>query len=160
VGKLTQWLRMMGFDTLFFNGENDSQMVAIALREYRILLTRDTEVMKRRVIQNGRLKAILIQSEDPEQQMRQIMNTFDLKPHLKPFTLCLECNQQLVEKTPEEVKGRVPPHVYQTQQQYMECPNCHRLFWRGTHWEAMLRKISHFTDNDTTSGGNNTKVLS
>jgi uncharacterized protein with PIN domain len=38
--------------------------------------------------------------------------------------------------------GRVPPYVYRTQKQYMECPDCHRIYWRGTHWAAMVRKIN------------------
>ncbi len=70
VGKLAKWLRMMGYDSLFFNGSNDSDMVRQALAEGRIILTRDTEIMKRRVINNGRLKAVLIDSEEPEKQIR------------------------------------------------------------------------------------------
>ena len=36
VGKLAQWLRMMGYDALFFEGEDDSRMIAGALREDRV----------------------------------------------------------------------------------------------------------------------------
>jgi uncharacterized protein with PIN domain len=146
VGKLAKWLRMLGYDSLFFNGGDDSHMVAQALAEGRVILTRDTEIMKRRVIKNGRLKAVLIDSEEPERQMQQLMDTFDLKRHLRPFTLCLECNQTLVAKSPEEVKGLVPPYVFKTQSQYMECPACHRIYWRGTHWEAMSRKLEKLAD--------------
>ena len=46
VGKLAGWLRMMGFDTVFFSGGDDSAMVKQALAEGRILLTRDTEILK------------------------------------------------------------------------------------------------------------------
>ncbi len=31
VGKLAKWLRMMGYDTRFFNGSDDSEMIAAAL---------------------------------------------------------------------------------------------------------------------------------
>lgn len=113
---------MMGFDCLFFDGGDDSLMVARALSEGRVILTRDTEIMKRRVITSGRLKAVLIDSEEPERQMRQLMDALDLKRQFRPFTLCLECNQPLLEKSREEVKDRVPPYVYKTQSQYMECP--------------------------------------
>ncbi len=73
VGKLARWLRMMGFDSLFFSGGDDSNMVKQALAEGRIILTRDTEIMKRRVINNGRLNAVLIESEEPERQIQQLM---------------------------------------------------------------------------------------
>jgi uncharacterized protein with PIN domain len=132
---------MLGFDSLFFTGEDDSQMVRQALAEGRILLTRDTGILKRRVVTSGRLTAVLMQSEQPEQQMKQLVSTYDIKNQSHPFTLCLECNQQLIERSPEEVKNRVPPYVYRTQKQYMECPECHRIYWRGTHWKAMLNKL-------------------
>jgi len=141
VGKLARWLRMLGFDSLFFSGSDDSQMVKQALAESRVILTRDTEILKRRVINNGRLRAVLIESETPEQQIQQLMATMDLMGKSRPFTICLECNQPLVERSLEEVKEKVPPYVYKTQNQYMECPACRRIYWRGTHWKAMIRKL-------------------
>jgi hypothetical protein len=141
VGKLARWLRMLGFDSLFFSGSDDSQMVRQALAESRVILTRDTEILKRRVINNGRLRAVLIESELPEQQIQQLMAAMDLMGKSHPFTICLECNQPLVERSPAEVKERVPPYVYKTQTQYMECPACRRIYWRGTHWKAMMRKL-------------------
>ena len=141
VGKLARWLRMMGYDTVFFDGSDDSQMVARAVTESRVILTRDSGIPKRRVVTSGRLTVILINSEEPEQQMRQVIHSLNLDCQFKPFTLCLECNQSLVEKTKEQVKDLVPPYVFQTQNQYMECPACHRIYWRGTHWEAMTRRL-------------------
>ena len=132
---------MLGYDSVFFSGEDDSQMVRQALSESRILLTRDTGIMKRRVVSSGRLKAVLFKSEEPEQQMQQLVSAIDVKAQSHPFTICLECNQPLVDRTPAEVKDKVPPYVYKTQTQYMECPSCRRIYWRGTHWKAMLHKL-------------------
>ena len=144
VGKLAKWLRMMGYDTVFFEGINDSHMVAKALAEGRVILTRDTEIMKRRLVTSGRLKAILINSNQPGPQMQQVINTLKLDCQFRPFTLCLECNQPLAEKTKDQVKDRVPPHVFRTQSQCMECPACHRIYWRGTHWESMTKELENF----------------
>jgi uncharacterized protein with PIN domain len=151
VGKLVKWLRMMGYDTLFFNGSDDSDMVKQALAEGRIILTRDTEIMKRRVVTKGQLSAILLDSEEPEQQTRQVIDRLDLDCKFRPFTLCLECNRALEERSPNEVRGRVPPYVYKTQRQYMECPACHRIYWRGTHWEAMTRMLEKLGEDDDKS---------
>ncbi len=146
MGKLAKWLRIMGYDTLFFSGSDDSHMVAKALAEGRVILTRDTAIMKRRVVTSGRLQAILINSDAPEQQMRQVIDTLKLDLQFKPFTLCIECNQSLAERSQEQMKDLVPPYVFQTQSQYMECPTCHRIYWRGTHWQAMTRKLEEFTN--------------
>jgi len=144
VGKLAKWLRIMGYDTLFFNSRNDAHMIATALAEGRVILTRDTQIVKRRVITSGKLKAILIQSDKPELQMHQVIDTLSLDCQFRPFTLCLECNQALVVRNKQEVKDLVPPYVFQTQNQYMECPACHRIYWRGTHWQAMTQKLEKF----------------
>ncbi|MFC2065929.1 Mut7-C RNAse domain-containing protein [Chloroflexota bacterium] len=144
VGKLTKWLRLMGYDSLFFNGSNDSQMVARALAESRVILTRDSEIMKRRVVTGGRLKAILIKSEEPEEQIHQVIKTQNLNSQFQPFTICLECNQPLVKMDKDQVENLVPPYVFQTQSQYMECPACHRIYWQGTHWEAMIQRLKKF----------------
>ncbi len=129
---------------MFFNGADDSRMIATALAEGRVILTRDTQIMKRGVVTSGRLKAILIKSDEPEQQMHQVINTLNLDCQFRPFALCLECNQPLLERSKQEIKDRVPPYVFQTQSQYMECPTCHRIYWRGTHWQAMTKKLERF----------------
>ncbi|MEE8598259.1 MAG: Mut7-C RNAse domain-containing protein [Dehalococcoidales bacterium] len=144
VGRLAKWLRMMGYDTRFFSSGDDSSMIAIALAEDRVILTRDTQIMRRRVVTSGQLKAILIQGDEPEQQMRQVIDNLNLDCQFKPFTICLECNQPLVPRTREQVKDLVPPYVFQTQVQYVECPTCHRIYWRGTHWQAMAGKLNKF----------------
>jgi uncharacterized protein with PIN domain len=141
VGKLAKWLRLMGYDTTFFNGTDDSQLVATALAEGRVILSRDTPIMERRVITSGRLKAILIQSDEPELQIRQVIDTLGLDSHFRPFTICLECNQPLVERKKDEVKELVPPYVFKTQNQFMQCPTCKRIYWRGTHWQAMTKRL-------------------
>ena len=141
VGKLAKWLRIMGYDSLFFNGSDDSRMVATALAEKRVILTRDTQIMRRGVVTSGRLKAVLIQSDKPDEQKRQVVEILNLDCQSGLFTICLECNQPLEERTRQQVKGRVPPYVFQTQDQYVECPACHRIYWKGTHWQAMTRKL-------------------
>jgi uncharacterized protein with PIN domain len=149
VGKLARWLRMMGFDSLFFTGGDDSAMIRQALAGGRVILTRDTEIGKRRVINSGRVRAVVFRSESPEQQIRHLLSEFDLMKQSRPFTLCLECNQPLAEKSPDDVRERVPPYVFATQTQFMECPACRRVYWRGTHWEAMRRKLEELAEESS-----------
>jgi len=147
VGKLAKWLRMMGYDTLLFDADDDWRMIIIALEEGRVVITKDTQIVKRGVITSGRLKAILITSDKSEQQIQQVVETLNLDYQYRPFTLCLECNQQLVETSKEEVEDKVPPYVFQTQSQFVECPACHRIFWKGTHWKAMTEKLQRLRDS-------------
>jgi len=140
VARLAMWLRMMGYDAVVFDQPDDWQMIRIALAENRIVVTRDTGVMKRRVITEGKTKALFIESEIPEAQIKQLIEYLHLSP-IKPFSRCLECNAELLEVLPENVRELVPPFVFRTQKQFMQCPVCHRVYWRGTHWQKMLKTI-------------------
>jgi hypothetical protein len=141
VGRLARWLRIAGFDTMSINDLDDNRLVRLALSEGRVLLTKDTQILKRRVATTGRLKVILIESEEVKAQLRQVVKALNLGDKIKPFTLCLECNQPLVLSEKEDVKELVPPYIFQTQTQYMQCPACQRVYWRGTHWQRMSREL-------------------
>jgi uncharacterized protein with PIN domain len=141
VGKLARWLRLIGYDTLLFKQKNDSQMIKTALSENRVILTKDTQFMKRRLVTNGKLKTTLIRQDDPKLQVQEVVKTLNLNYHFKPFSLCLECNRALIARDKEEVQNLVPARVFETQTQYTQCPSCHRIYWQGTHWQAMVQKL-------------------
>ncbi len=141
VGKLARWLRLMGYDARFFRGKSDAELVALALKEGRVIVTRDTRIMQRRLVTKGRLKALLIASDQPHKQIRQLVQSLNLDWRFNPFSLCLECNQPLVERKKAELKDLVPPYVFKTQDQFRQCPSCQRIYWRGTHWRAMTRLL-------------------
>jgi uncharacterized protein with PIN domain len=141
VGKLARWLRLIGYDTLLFRKKNDSQMIKTALSGDRVILTKDGQFMRRRLVIDGRLKAIHIKQDDPNLQVQEVVQILNLNYYFKPFSLCLECNQELIARDKEEVQNRVPAHVFKTQAQYTECPACHRIYWRGTHWQTMVKKL-------------------
>ena len=144
VGKLAKWLRMMGYDAVLFDEIDDGRMVKQALSQDRTIITKDSGFMKRRAITTGRIKATLVKGDDPEKQMQTVIHTLKLDSEFKPFTRCLECNSELLPRERRQVADTVPPRVYEIQDKYMECPACHRIFWRGTHWQAMSDKLHQF----------------
>ena len=90
VGRLARWLRIAGVDTMLINDLDDKRLVRIAMSEGRVLLTKDTQILKRRVATTGRLKALLIEGEEVKGQLRQVVKTFNMANEVKPSTLCLE----------------------------------------------------------------------
>ena len=141
VGKLARWLRLMGYDTLFLPTLDDGEMVKLALSQQRVLLTRDTQLMKWHIVSSGRVKVILIEGDDPGNQLLQVVQKLNLDYQFNPFSRCLECNALLEPRNPKDVEGQVPPYVFKTQTKYMQCSGCHRIYWRGTHWQAMNRVL-------------------
>jgi hypothetical protein len=55
LGRLTAYLRMLGFDAWYERLADDPQLAAISHQEHRILLTRDVGLLKRREVQCGYL---------------------------------------------------------------------------------------------------------
>ena len=131
----------MGYDTLLLMQKDDSQMIKAALNEDRVILTKDGGFMKRRLVSNGRLRAMHIKEDEVERQVRKVVAALNLDSHFKPFSRCLECNRTLIARSKEEVRGLVPDHVFESQTAYTQCPACNRIYWPGTHWQAMVRKL-------------------
>ncbi len=141
VGKLARWLRAMGYDTYFERSIDDEKLVEIARTDERVILSRDNQMMKRKIIREGKVRAILIEDDMPWSQISQVIGRLNLDTSAA-FSRCLECNQTLVPRSKEEVRCSVPPYVFLTQDKYMECPSCHRLYWRGTHWQRMNTRLA------------------
>lgn len=136
LGSLAKWLRILGYDTLYFSHADDNELVRIARAEGRMLLTRDEELARRQG-----LNALLIESEQLKEQVRQVIAK--LGPAGKElFSRCPVCNTPLREVEKEEVKGRVPPYVFLTHEHFSLCPHCDKIYWRGTHWTKMRKEIA------------------
>lgn len=146
VGKLARWLRLMGYDTLLLKEKDDKKLISTALSEGRIILTKDTQFVRRRVVTSGKVKAMLVTHDDPNLQARELAKTLNLDYHFRPFSICLECNQPLVARRKEEIQEVVPPHVLKTKSEYTQCPTCHRVYWQGTHWQAMIKKLQYLNE--------------
>lgn len=140
VGRLAGWLRALGYDTLFINPVDDGELVEIARREGRIILTKDQGIMRRRLITSGDVAAILVQGDDWREQLAQVVRELDLERD-PSFTRCMECNTTLQPRTPEEARAHVPPYVYRTQQAFLTCPTCGRYYWQGTHAHRMRQML-------------------
>jgi hypothetical protein len=132
LGKLARWLRALGYDTLYMQGD-DHLIAARARAEGRILLTRDTELARRRG-----LRAILISSQILQTQLTQVTQTFGT-PLRDTSSRCMNCNGALNTLTVEKARSLVPPYVAQTQQIFHQCSDCGRVYWQGTHWQDIQK---------------------
>jgi uncharacterized protein with PIN domain len=141
-------LRLLGYDTVFFSDGSDTRMVNIAQAEKRIILTRDTHIQKRRLVTSGEVKALLIKSDRIDDQIKQVIHELNLHGSFRPFTLCLEDNQPLERRNQEDIRDQVPPYVWKTQKEYVQCPQCQRIYWKGTHWAAMTERLKNLEKND------------
>ena len=145
VGRLATWLRAMGYDTLFLPDIEDNDLVRIAFKEGRTVVTKDSRLAERRLVTMSKLSLVLIQHDDLKSQLRQVIRALDLSSN-GAFSRCLRCNQALAALVKEEAKSRVPVYVFQTQEEFMECPQCRRVYWRGTHWSNMRSDLAQLRE--------------
>ncbi|TME04326.1 MAG: hypothetical protein E6I69_11165 [Chloroflexi bacterium] len=141
VGRLARWLRALGYDASYHAHIGDGELVREAAAESRVLLTRDRDLMKRRVIQSGVVRAVLIRDDEVTAQLRQVFAELGLDLE-RSLTRCIECNSELQPRLPAGVAERVPPYVRRTQSTYSECPACGRVYWAGTHWRRMREVLA------------------
>jgi len=135
LGRLATWLRILGYDTVYANTADDHALARQARAEGRILLTRDTQLVQRRGI-----RALLITSDELEEQIRQVLTEFGLKPQAL-LSRCPVCNTPLRPLPRERAQARVPPYVFQTQASFHECPTCERVYWPGSHWARIRQRL-------------------
>lgn len=143
LGKLAKWLRMLGYDTAYAADVDDDEIVRIAVRDDRILLTRDRMLCDRRMV---RKRCVFVDWGSTSAQVRQVFRELGLTLDREfLFTRCTVCNGEISALGKSEVEGRVPPYVYATQAQYGYCPHCDKIYWRGTHVQHVLEALAENT---------------
>jgi len=138
LGKLAKWLKILGFDTVYHSAADDDQILSLAQKENRAILSRDTQLLARA----GELSGRYIESEFWPDQVRQVLAAFDLWDKTAPYTRCLDCNTPLKPLSREKARNLVSPFVLERAKEFSLCPSCDRVFWQGTHFEAMEARLS------------------
>jgi uncharacterized protein with PIN domain len=146
LGRLSRWLRLLGYDTLYFPHIENRSLLKIARESKRILLTRDTHLVKVRGIENF----LLLKDNDPFKQLRSVIAEFRLDVGAVAENLnghavlsrCTVCNSCLDNITREEVRDSIPEYVYRTSSIFRKCSGCGKLYWDGTHPGKFRKKLS------------------
>lgn len=142
LGGLARLLRMCGFDTLYDNHYEDGQIAAIAAEQERIVLTRDRELLKRRIVDRG----CYLHALKPALQLRELFERLDLARSARPFSLCIHCNRPLREIAAEQARPRLPPRIAALYSRFLACDACQRLYWEGSHWRSMSTLLAPLLD--------------
>lgn len=132
LGNLCRWLRLLGYDTFFPKGLDDTDILNTAIDEDRILITGDSKLYERA---KGAVPALFLREEKTENQLLKAARTFSLKLSFPPETLiCPLCNGSLSEtdERTEECAGK---------ETAWKCSSCGKLYWEGSHWKKILKTV-------------------
>jgi len=139
LGKLARYLRLMGFDTVFITPISDAQLIATALKENRLIITRDRRLAER--IESERVA--IVDTDFPDKQLLEVLAKFNPPIERQQFfSRCLICNEPCHEISPDDIKDKVFPYILRTKSQFRQCPKCQRIFWQGSHYKRMYDKLN------------------
>ncbi|HUU37381.1 MAG TPA: Mut7-C RNAse domain-containing protein, partial [Candidatus Desulfaltia sp.] len=91
LGKLAKWLKILGFDTVYLNKAEDRDLLLIARRQQRTLLTKDHGLLEAA----KDVRSLFIESDDWPEQLAQVLDTYKLGDAVRPHSRCLSCNVEL-----------------------------------------------------------------
>jgi len=143
LGKLARYLLTVGIDTVYFTQPDRNQLIDLATKQGRVILSRDTKLLNVRDLPEH----LFIMDDLAETQLREVVDYFEINiDEEQLFTRCLQCNRKLIKKTPEEVKPFVPPYILTIHQKFSFCPQCERVYWKGSHQKRMEEMIRQLFD--------------
>ncbi|MBA1272026.1 Mut7-C RNAse domain-containing protein [Stutzerimonas azotifigens] len=132
LGGLVRWLRVLDCDTAYDPALSDAELVALAARDSRTLLTRDRHLLTFLRPQS----ALRISHDAPLEQLRQVVEACVIEPPSALFRRCLVCNSPL-QQASEEQAAKAPPSARAFAEPMRHCPGCGRLYWLGSHTRRM-----------------------
>lgn len=137
LGKCARLLRLLGFDSLYSNTYDDREVVEHSGRDNRIILTRDIGLLKIKDVTHG----YWVRSTIPRQQIKEVVERFDLCSHISPFTRCMECNGPISKTSKDEIIAELLPKTRRFYNEFCRCSSCNKIYWKGSHYQKMLSFI-------------------
>ena len=137
LGKLARYLRLLGYDTIYFNTPSRKEFIEKARVEERVILSKCI-----RLNEVKRAKVFIIHAESIVEQLKEVIKGLRLKPDDGAFfSRCSFCNLPLKKVEKERIKEKVPLSIYSTMAEFTVCDNCQRVFWQGSHWQRMKERL-------------------
>ncbi len=139
VMKLGKLLLFLGFDVAISSTFTDSWVARIAFEEKRVVLTRDTDLLKRNKIVHARR----LREDRPFEQLRETLDFFGLTGPFLFFSRCTDCNRALVKIQKEKIINELEPKTKMYYNDFYICPGCGKIFWKGSHYYHMKKRIEN-----------------
>ncbi len=136
--RLGRLLRLSGFDVKYTPDYSDKEIADIAQEEKRIVLTRDTALLKRKKIDFAKR----IRADMPYDQLVETIRFFGLRNLMSFFSRCTACNAVLVKVKKEDILHLLEPKTKQYFDTFFQCPHCKNVFWRGSHYDNIKKRFA------------------
>ncbi len=140
LGKLTRWLRILGHNVKYSNKLDDHQLITIAKKERRVLLTRDLELYKQATAKG--VNAFYLEGTDEAERLAQLAKRFDIKLEVDmTISRCPKCNTRVKPIEKEKVGEKVEKNTFTYYNKFWQCPKCEQIYWQGAHWIRIRKTL-------------------
>lgn len=139
LSRMGKWLRAAGYDTLLLKEPiSDREVLALALKDNRILITRD-----RHFLQMKQASPILcyLKNNDFESCIEELNLKLKIDWLFAPFSRCMICNSPLEKVILDHLLEQIPEAIRKKKNTFWHCPSCSRFYWEGTHTARMLKQL-------------------
>ena len=133
LGRLVNYLRLLGFDALYPENHDDEVLAQISFEEERVLLTRDRRLLMRNAVVYG----YWLRSKDPREQLAAVLRRYKLGEAINPWRRCLRCNGELRPVAKGDVLDRLEPKTKKYYDDFHICQDCEQIYWKGSHYEPL-----------------------
>jgi len=141
LGKLTRFLRFLGYDTLYRREESVDKMLETSFEDNRIILSKSKEIINKCSKLN--VKSFFISTNDIGYQLRMLHNVLHLEISIPPLnTRCSVCNNELIEKNKQEIINLIPKRTARHYDRFWQCSACGKIYWIGSHWKDIEKIIT------------------
>ncbi|MFN2116916.1 MAG: Mut7-C RNAse domain-containing protein [Candidatus Promineifilaceae bacterium] len=146
LGRLARYLRLLGFDALYFNNElDDEQLSNLSHESQRVLLSRDRGLLKRSQVIYG----YCLRTTDSYDQLKSVIRRFQLVDKIEPWKRCLRCNGILQPVEKDVVMESLQPKTKLYFEEFQQCAACNQVYWRGSHTENLQAFLDRFLSEFT-----------
>lgn len=136
LGKLTRWLRMLGQDVTYSNKFEDAELIAIAEKEHRILLTRDSELYQRAIGKS--IDAFYVEGLTEAEKLAELAERFDFSLTIDlTCSRCPRCNAKIRLTPKETLASKVERNTFIYYDEFWKCSECGSIYWQGSHWNGI-----------------------
>jgi uncharacterized protein with PIN domain len=148
LGKLTRFLRIFGYDTIYANDLEeilgvrpipDESLADYAFKNERIIITRDYPFYKKFRTH----KICLLEGENVYNYLNQLKHKLNLnfKFDIKNAR-CAICNSNLIKvENIDSIKNDVKPQTFKFHSEFYQCSNCKKVYWKGTHIDKIIKNL-------------------
>ncbi|HVP41555.1 MAG TPA: Mut7-C RNAse domain-containing protein [Candidatus Krumholzibacteriaceae bacterium] len=140
LGKLTRWLRLLGFDVEYANDMEDKKLMTIAKKEKRILLTRDLELFQQANAHS--VDAFLVEGRTEAERLACMAKKYKFPLEIDiTVSRCPKCNAQIKPVDKDSVADKVEKATFTYYNEFWQCPNCAQIYWQGAHWKRIANTL-------------------